>query len=117
MGLIYLITILDALSNFFFVLMLISLLLGAIITIVWIIEYDWDKDMFKQLVLRIWIAQFIFDLSYIFTPNTKQAITIFSVGSTIEYVKGNDKVKELPNKMVDCLDKYINDYLNEEESE
>ena len=34
MGLIYLITILDSLSNFFFVLMIISLLLSIIITIV-----------------------------------------------------------------------------------
>lgn len=117
MGLIYLITILDSLSNFFFICMLVSLLLSGIITLVWLIEYGADEDMFKKLILKLWIAQFIFDFLYILTPNTKQAVAIFSVGSTIEYVKGNDKIKELPDKMIDYLDKYIDEYLSEEKSE
>ena len=59
----------------------------------------------------------IFTLITILLPNSKQAATILAVGGTIEYVKSNEKIKELPNKMVDCLDKYIDDYLNEEKSE
>lgn len=49
-----------------------------------------------------------------FLPNSKQAAIIFSVGQTIEYVKGNEKLKELPDKAVMCLDKFISEYLEEE---
>jgi hypothetical protein len=35
-------------------------------------------------------------------------------GSAIEYVQGNEKIKELPDKAVQCLDKFIDEYLNEE---
>ena len=49
-----------------------------------------------------------------FVPNSKQAAIIYSVGSTIEYVQGNDKIKELPDKAVECLDKFISDYLKED---
>lgn len=49
-----------------------------------------------------------------FVPNSKQAAIIYSVGSTIEYVQGNDKIKELPDKAVECLDKFISDYLEED---
>lgn len=49
-----------------------------------------------------------------FVPNSKQAAIIYSVGSTIEYVKGNDKIKELPDKAVECLDKFISDYLKDD---
>lgn len=49
-----------------------------------------------------------------FVPSSKQAVQILTVGSTIDYVQGNDKLKELPDKMVDCLDKFIDDYLNED---
>ena len=50
----------------------------------------------------------------VFLPNSKQAALIFSVGQTIDYVKGNEKLKELPDKAVLCLDKFVSEYLEEE---
>lgn len=41
---------------------------------------------------------------------------IFAVGTTIEYVQNNEKIKELPDKAVLCLDKFIDEYLKEEET-
>ena len=49
-----------------------------------------------------------------FVPNSKQAAIIYTAGSTIEYVQGNEKIKELPDKAVECLDKFISDYLEED---
>lgn len=37
------------------------------------------------------------------------------MGTTIEYVQNNEKVKELPDKAIECLDKYLEEYLTEEE--
>ena len=50
----------------------------------------------------------------LFVPTSKQAAMIFVIGTTIEYVQNNEKIKELPNKAVLCLDKFIDEYLKEE---
>ena len=50
-----------------------------------------------------------------FMPNSKQAAIIFTAGSAIEYVQNNEKLQELPDKTVDCLNKFIDEYLNEPE--
>lgn len=52
----------------------------------------------------------------ILLPNSKQAAIIYTAGSTIEYVQNNEKIQELPDKAVDCLNKFIDDYLNEDET-
>ena len=46
-------------------------------------------------------------------PNDKEVATIYSVGATTDYVKNNEKIKELPDKAVLCLDKFIDEYLKE----
>ena len=51
-----------------------------------------------------------------FMPNSKQAAIIFTAGSAIEYVQNNEKLQELPDKTVDCLNKFIDEYLNEPET-
>lgn len=64
----------------------------------------------KTIALRILIPAAIV---LTFIPNSKQAAVIFTVGSAIEYVQGSDKIKELPDKAVECLDKFVSEYLNE----
>lgn len=41
-------------------------------------------------------------------PSTQQAYLIFEVGSTIDYIKNNDTAKQLPDKAVIALDKWLN---------
>lgn len=50
-------------------------------------------------------------LGIVFTPTTKEALMIWGIGGTIDYVKSNEKVKELPDKVVDALDLWVDDYL------
>ena len=50
-----------------------------------------------------------------FMPNSKQAAIIFTAGTAIEYVQNNEKLQELPDKTVECLNKFIDEYLNEPE--
>jgi hypothetical protein len=56
----------------------------------------------------------ITSLVYIVTPTTKDAMLIYGVGGTIDYIKNDDKCKQLPGKVIDALDKYM-DYLNKED--
>lgn len=50
-------------------------------------------------------------LGIVFTPTTKEALMVWGVGGTIDYVKSNEKAKELPNKIVSALDLWVDDYL------
>lgn len=49
-----------------------------------------------------------------FIPTTNQALIIYGVGGTIDYVKSSDKAKQLPDKAIIALDKYL-ESINEEE--
>ena len=67
--------------------------------------------------IRNWAAVF-FALSLplcILTPNAKEAMLIWGVGSTIDYLKGNNTVQQLPDKCVDALNRWV-DSLNKEDS-
>ena len=115
MWVIYLITILDNLEFISIIFTMLSLF-GIIMTIViYTMNEDdaKDKRIIKLRKLSI-IFLSIFAPIALFVPNSKQAATIFAVGTTIEYVQNNEKIKELPDKAVLCLDKFIDEYLNEE---
>lgn len=124
MWLIYLLLMLDSITKFFITIGVFSVLTWGVTTILSIIaeslkddKYsDWDEKSatlvkgIRNTMLKIWIPFLTLGL---FLPNSKQAAIIFSVGQTIEYVKGNEKIKELPDKVVLCLDKLISEYLEE----
>ena len=52
----------------------------------------------------------------VFIPTQKELLLIYGIGGTIDYVKNNDKAKELPDKAVMALSKYL-DEEGKEESE
>lgn len=127
MWLVYLLMILDSVSILFIVLSVIFGLSLSIFTILDIVgecedpaRYDSfsekAKTVFKKMrKISIWI--FIPSLLIaLLLPSSKQAAIIFTAGSTIEYVQNNEKIQELPDKAVDCLNKFIDDYLNEDET-
>lgn len=58
------------------------------------------------------IFLFISILSQIFIPDTKEAFLIYGVGTTVDYLKSNEKVTNLPDKCIDALDSWI-ESLNE----
>ena len=43
----------------------------------------------------------------IMTPSTKEMYAIYGLGGTIDYIKSNDKAKQLPDKCVDALTRYV----------
>ena len=127
MWLVYLLMILDSVSTLFIVLSAISgccLALFIILSIVGECEDPTRYDSFSERAKTIFkktrkILMWIFIPSLLvalFLPSSKQAAIIFTAGSTIEYVQNNEKIQELPDKAVDCLNKFIDDYLNEDET-
>lgn len=67
---------------------------------------------FKRFIFVAIVACFI----NLFIPTTNQALLIYGVGGTIDYIKSNDTSKQLPDKCVKALDKYL-DNLTKEEKE
>lgn len=53
----------------------------------------------------------------IFIPTTNEALLIYGVGGTIDYIKSNSTAKQLPDKCVKALDKYLDNLTKEEEKQ
>ena len=47
---------------------------------------------------------------------TNEALMIYGIGGTIDYIKSNETAKQLPDKCIKALDKWA-DNLNEEKQE
>lgn len=64
----------------------------------------------KRCVIVFFVSCFM----NIFIPTTNEALLIYGVGGTIDYVKSNKTAKQLPDKYIKALDKLV-DNLNKEE--
>jgi hypothetical protein len=98
------------------ILMLVACLVLAIIFIAGYFDsYDEDtkKANLKRSITFGSIGIFLL-IAQIFIPTTKQALVIYGVGGTIDYIKSNETAKQLPDKVVMALDKYL-DTINKEE--
>lgn len=49
-----------------------------------------------------------------FIPTTNEALLIYGIGGTIDYIKSNETSKQLPDKCVKALDKYLDNLTKEE---
>lgn len=128
---IYWITRLDMINNWLVAFAIIS---GAALIISWgilIINYyvflyaSWDSDkrdarasikVCKPIKKYSMIVFLITLLLSIFTPTQKEALMIYGVGGTIDYIKSNGTIKELPDKCVNALDAWV-DSLTDENKE
>ena len=116
----YWITRLDALNITFGILLIISIF-GTIAFIVANIisatsEFEDVREGAKMVKQKLTLFVVIFIISMIgciFTPNTNEALVIYGVGGTLEWVKDNDKAKQLPDKAIEALSLYL-DNINAE---
>ena len=76
-----------------------------------------NENMYYNFVKKQFIRAFIvFVVSIVcnvFIPTKNEALMIYGVGGTIDYIKSNDAVKQLPDKCIKALDKWA-DNINEE---
>lgn len=57
------------------------------------------------------IAPFILGiLLWVFVPTKKEALLIYGVGGTIDYVKTNPTAKQLPDKCIKALDGWVDSW-------
>jgi len=106
---IYWITRFDYLQS---ILITISIFSGIALfaCIIFMLGYDKDTNDYKKGFSGFKISLSSFLLSMILAclvPSTKEAMLIYGVGGTIDYVKNNKEAKELPDKCIETLTRYV----------
>ena len=78
-------------------------------------------EVFRDKHLTKWFKRFamvfaFFTAGAIIIPTQHDLMAIYGLGGTIDYIKSNDKAKELPDKVVDALTRYV-DSIEKENGE
>lgn len=72
-----------------------------------------EEDTFKRWVKRLGASVFISLLFCVFIPDRKDMYMIFGLGGTIDYIKQNDIVKQIPDKCIQALDVWVGELLED----
>lgn len=85
------------------------------------VELDSDYSSDKTKIVVMWKNVRIFAviaavsaLGCVFVPTTKEMYMIYGVGGTIDYLKENETAKQLPDKVVMALDKWVDSQIEDE---
>lgn len=74
-------------------------------------EYGLDyKGILKKMVGTIIVSLIL----AVFIPSKKELFVIYGVGKSVEWVKSNDKLQKMPEKLIDALDAVIESYKKNE---
>ena len=130
---IYWITRLDVINVFLTLIAVFSVIAAVVLFFIGIIKrsesdiFNKDSQTWEQHIetskMCLYFAKrcaVVFCVSIfinIFTPTTNEALLIYGVGGTIDYIKSNDTAKQLPDKCVKALDKYLDNINKEEEKQ
>ncbi len=126
---IYWITRLDAICNFLITIAVVSFVISVVIGAFSMYNrfaaddyeeggkyYNCHMQRFKIFLnyfKRSIIVTLVLTVINIFIPTKNEALLIYGVGGTIDYIKSNDTAKQLPDKCIKALDKWVEN-LNEE---
>lgn len=124
-ALIYWLTRLSSISDFFLTLGVIS----AAIVGIGFLGYSmavldcWDDDRIakykvarKKFINKTWVPMLFFVL-YILTPNTKEAMLIIAGGKTMGYVQKDTSLQKIPYKATELVLKKMEEYIDETTSD
>ena len=67
----------------------------------------------KKQFIRAFIVFVVSIVCDVFIPTKNEALMIYGIGGTIDYIKSNETAKQLPDKCIKALDKWA-DNINEE---
>ena len=118
---VYLITRLTALNGFFFAVAMITGIIAVVGAIVYgvnsIDDYRYNEG--SQATLKKWIRNCTITciastLFNIFTPTTKDAMIIYGIGTTVDFLQENENVQQLPDKCVKALNDWVDSLVEDD---
>ena len=111
---IYWIQRLDGLCTFCEVLVILSIIVAVTAAVgffVFWMNYDESDGAIisgcKKTLIISSITAVLFGLAAAFVPTSKEALIIYGVGGTIDYVQNNETLQQLPDKAVEALDLWV----------
>ena len=129
---IYWITRLDAICDFLTIIAIVSFLISVVMA-AFAMYNRFEADDYEEggKYYNCYMQRFKIFLKYfkrsilfiivscvinVFIPTKNDALLIYGVGGTIDYIKSNDTAKQLPDKCIKALDKWVEN-LNEEKKQ
>lgn len=116
---IYWLTRFDYINNFFTVMIIVGVITSMVLIIICSIMYlseDFVPSKLKNISIYILIITIILSITSTFIPTTKDAYMIYGIGKSIDYLRENETVKQLPDKYINFIDKWVDENLKTEES-
>ena len=107
---IYWIQRIGALSDLFTTMWGVSIAMIIAVLFYFTITEEYFDDYKNKIIksCKILITTFIVGvIGDIFIPTTDELYAIYGIGGTINYIKSNDKAKQLPDKCIDALTRYV----------
>lgn len=101
----------DAFILVFIIAATVAVIAGVIVLLPWA-----DEDNFvcfksiKKCFITAVVSVVLSGIGLVFVPKTSEALLIYGVGTTIDYVDNNETIKQLPDKAVQALDKYLDSF-------
>jgi len=96
---------------------------GIALILLIIVHLDAEEQNCKEYIkmcnkyFKITIPTFIISLSmFLFVPTTKESLVIYGVGGTIDYLKVNPTAKQIPDKCIKALDKWVDSLAEEKKN-
>ena len=102
---------LDELRSFMIVLvMCLAVVVGVLVFMCAV--YGLSQHSNANPIIKKWcknsaVALFVCSIIYIFIPTKQDMFIIYGLGGTIDYLKSNEKVQELPDKCINALDAWL----------
>lgn len=87
-------------------------------------EYMTGEEEGKERYLRLgsktlWISTTVFVIGLIgrtFIPTTSEALLIYGVGESVEYLQHNKDAVQIPDKALQALNKYLDEVIEDKEN-
>lgn len=114
----YWISVIGKLNTLFWVMFGISVFAGVVFFILYFLsdcESEYAK-LRKPIKLTI-INLIVWVLGGIITPGRNEAYVIYGAGVIVDYCKRDSKVKEIPDKAIDALNRYLDSIKENEKDE
>lgn len=118
----YWITRLSSIHDAFLLILIIAgtvAVLTGIIVLSFSNDDEGDNACFKRIkkcFITAVVSVVLSGIGLVFVPKTNEALLIYGVGTTIDYVDSNETIKQLPDKAVQALDKYLDSFNKDGEN-
>ena len=110
----YWLTRLEYIQNFLVIVMSVSGITMFISFMLWAMaNYVEEAKLALKWVISSFTTLVISSLIFVFVPSTKEAVLIWGVGSTIDYLQENETAKQLPDKCINALNDWVESLSDE----